>query len=228
MRVLLIEDNERLSELVGQALTVDGFAVDQAFSLAEARDFLKVVSYDLILLDLSLPDGDGFSLIRDISDKKIQTPILVVTARAGLDDRITGLNLGADDYLVKPFATEELIARCRALLRRPGAVLGTILVAGNLSFNSSSREVLVDGKKCNVSPREMALLEHLMRHIGQVVPRENLESSLYAMDKDVTPNAIEASVSRLRRVLKKEGANLILHTSHGIGYALITTKDAAA
>lgn len=226
MRILLIEDNERLSELVAQALTADGFAVDSAFSLSESRDFLKVVSYDLILLDLSLPDGDGFSLIKDISDKKIQTPILVVTARAGLDDRITGLNLGADDYLVKPFATEELVARCRALLRRPGSVLGTILFAGNLSFNSSSREVAVDGRKCNVSPREMALLEHLMRHIGQVVSREHLESSLYAMDKDVTPNAIEASVSRLRRALKKEGANLVLHTSHGIGYALIPTKDA--
>lgn len=227
MRVLLIEDNERLSELVGQALTVDGFAVDSAFSLSEARDFIKVVLYDLILLDLSLPDGDGFSLIRDMADKKIQTPILVVTARAGLDDRITGLNLGADDYLVKPFATEELIARCRALLRRPGSVLGTILVAGNLSFHSSGREVAIDGRKCNVSPREMALLEHLMRHIGQVVSREQLESSLYAMDKDVTPNAIEASVSRLRRFLKKEGANLVLHTSHGIGYALIPTKGAA-
>ena len=227
MRVLLIEDNERLSELVGQALTVDGFVVDAAFSLSEAQDFLKVVSYDLILLDLSLPDGDGFSFIKDISDRKIQTPILVVTARAGLDDRITGLNLGADDYLVKPFATEELIARCRALLRRPGSVLGTILVAGNLSFNSNSREVAVDGKKCNVSPREIALLEHLMRHIGQVVSRENLETSLYAMDKDVTPNAIEASVSRLRRILKKEKAELTLHTSHGIGYALIQTKDNA-
>lgn len=225
MRVLLIEDNERLSELVGQALTVDGFAVDSAFSLSEARDFIKVVLYDLILLDLSLPDGDGFSLIRDIADKKIQTPILVVTARAGLDDRVTGLNLGADDYLVKPFATEELIARCRALLRRPGSVLGTVLFAANLSFNSSSREVSVEGRKCNVSPREMALLEYLMRHIGQVVSREHLESSLYAMDKDVTPNAIEASVSRLRRVLKKEGAKLTIHTSHGIGYALIPTKD---
>ncbi len=226
MRVLLIEDNERLSDLVGQALTIDGFAVDIAFSLLEARDFLKVVLYDLILLDLSLPDGDGFSLIRDISDKKIQTPILVVTARAGLDDRITGLNLGADDYLVKPFATEELIARCRALLRRPGSVLGAILIAGNLSFNSCTREVVVDGKKFNIPPREMALLEHLMRHIGQVVSRENLESSLYSMDKDVTPNAIEASVSRLRRALKNVGASLVLHTSHGIGYALIIIEDA--
>jgi DNA-binding response OmpR family regulator len=225
MRILLIEDNERLSELVSQVLTADGFAVDIAFNLSEAKELLEMITYDLILLDLSLPDGDGLELIKNRSNKKTQTPILVVTARTGLDDRINGLNLGADDYLVKPFATEELIARCRALLRRPGAVLGNVLTAGNLSFNSSNREVIVNGKTLNISPREMALLEHLMRHIGQVVTRESLEISLYSMDKEVTPNAIEASVSRLRRWLKNSAVDLNLYTSHGIGYALMTHES---
>lgn len=221
MRILLIEDNARLSELVANALTLDGFAVDVALTLREATELLELAAYDLILLDLSLPDGDGLSIIKSLSVRKSTVPILVMTARGGLDDRLTGLNLGADDYLVKPFATEELIARCRALLRRPGGALGAVLTAKNLSFNTSAREVSIDGKSIAISPREMALLEHLMRRIGQVATRQNLESSLYSMDNEVTPNALEASVSRLRRWLKSSGAEVILHTSHGVGYALM-------
>lgn len=226
MRILLIEDNERLSELVSHALTADSFAVDKALTLDEAKEFLNVAAYDLLLLDLSLPDGDGLSVVRMLKNRKDTTPILIITARGGLDDRITGLNLGADDYLVKPFATEELIARCRALLRRPGGALGTVLSAANVMFNVSLREVAVDGKPMNLSPREMALFEHLMRRVGQVVPRQSLESSLYAMEQEVTPNALEASVSRLRRRLKAANANVTLHTAHGIGYAIIPDKEA--
>lgn len=222
MRILLIEDNTRLSELVSHALTADGFAVDAALSLYDAKEFMALATYDLILLDLSLPDGDGLSMIAN----KGTTPTLVITARAGLDDRVIGLNLGADDYLVKPFATEELIARCRALLRRPGGALGNVLTAANLSFNSSAREASINGKPASLSPREMALLEHLMRRVGQVVARQTLESSLYAMEKEVTPNALEASVSRLRRWLKTHGAAVTLHTAHGVGYAII--PDGAA
>lgn len=221
MRILLTEDNPRLSELLAQALRAEDFAVDTAFSLQQTNELLKLEKYDLILLDLSLPDGDGLSIIKQLSIQRKTIPILVITARSGLDDRITGLDLGADDYLVKPFATKELISRVRALLRRPGGALSTILVANNLSLNSSLRNVSIEGNIKNIPPKEMALLEHLMRHLGQVVTRQSLESGLYEMEKDVGPNALEACVSRLRRWLKLNDVEVHLHTSHGIGYALM-------
>ena len=225
MRILLVEDNERLSELITQALSKEDFAVDAAFTLQYAREFINTFRYDLLLLDLSLPDGDGLELIKEITTRPQIPPILVITARGGLDERITGLNLGADDYLVKPFATEELIARCRALLRRPGGVLGTVLNLGDVSLNSSLREVEVRGKRVSIPPREMALLEHLMRHADQAVAREHLEASLYTAGQEVSSNALEASVSRLRRWIKDHKANLNLHTLHGIGYVLTAATD---
>lgn len=225
MRLLLIEDNTRLSELIESALVKDGFAVDAAFTSLEAREFLNNFHYDLVLLDLSLPDGDGLDLIAKISSGITPVPpILVMTARGGLNDRVKGLNHGADDYLVKPFAPEELIARCRALLRRPGSVLGHVLKLGNVSFNTSAREVDIDGRRVSLPPREMAFLEHMMRHANQVIPRTHLETSLYSADQPVSPNALEASASRLRRWIKDKKAKIELHTSHGIGYVLTTRE----
>jgi len=221
MRLLLIEDNVRLAELVNRALTAEGFAVDVASTLAAAEEFLALARYDLIVLDLGLPDGDGFTLIKKLRSEALPVPILVVTARSGLDDRVAGLDLGADDYLVKPFATEELAARCRALLRRPGGVLGSVLTAGNVSLDCNAHEVQVAGRRMDLARRELALLELLMRRVGRVVPRATLENGLYSMGQEVTPNALEASVSRLRRRLSTAGADVTLHTAHGIGYALM-------
>ncbi|OIN87737.1 MAG: DNA-binding response regulator [Alphaproteobacteria bacterium CG1_02_46_17] len=221
MKILLVEDNARLSELIKEALVHDGFVVDHAPSFANAHDMIQHFQYNLVLLDLTLPDGDGLDIIKYLTKNKSPPPILVMTARAGLDDRIKGLNLGADDYLVKPFATEELIARCRALLRRPGNVLGTILTIGNIELNSATRDVFINTKRANIPPKELALLEHLMRHAGQIVSREHLEASLYTSQKDVSPNALEATISRLRKWLKSNNCTPTLHTSHGIGYVLI-------
>lgn len=228
MRLLLVEDNIRLSELVGQALAADGFAVDSASTLEAATDFLAAAGYDLIVLDLGLPDGDGLTLIRTLRNRTVPTPILVMTARDGLDDRIAGLDLGADDYLVKPFATAELAARCRALLRRPGKVLGSVLAFADISFDVARREVLVSGKRLDLPPRELSLLEMLMRRAGQVVPRAQLENGLYSMGQEVTPNALEAAISRLRRRLAAAESAVILHTAHGIGYALMPSDKGAA
>jgi DNA-binding response OmpR family regulator len=221
MRLLLVEDNVRLSGLVSRALVAEGFAVDAAATLGAAEELLELVTYDLIIVDLGLPDGDGLTLIKAVRANSDSTPILVITARGGLDDRITGLDLGADDYLVKPFATEELAARCRALLRRPGGVLGVILTAGNLSLDCNAREARVDNMRIDLPPRELSLLELLLRRAGQVVPRTNLENGLYSMGEEVSPNALEAAVSRLRRRLAAAGSDVALHTAHGIGYALM-------
>lgn len=227
MRLLLVEDNARLSELVRRAMTTEGFAVDIAQTLTAARDFLDLVYYDLIVLDLGLPDGDGLTLIKALRGRAEAVPILVMTARSGLDDRIAGLDLGADDYLTKPFATGELAARCRALLRRPGGVLGGVLTAGNLALDCNAHGATVRGAHLDLPRRELSLLELLLRRVGQVVPRANLENGLYSMGEEVSPNALEAAVSRLRRRLSAAGADVTIHTAHGIGYALMPAQTNA-
>ncbi|WP_231565130.1 winged helix-turn-helix domain-containing protein [Sphingomonas sp. Ant H11] len=147
-------------------------------------------------------------------------PILVLTARGGLDDRVMGLDAGADDYLVKPFQIPELAARCRALLRRPGASLGTHLTVGNVILDSAERSVTVGGTPVDATPREVDLLECLLRRAGHVVAKPALEGALYSMDAEVTPNALEACVSRLRKRLTSAAADVQIRTVHGVGYAL--------
>ncbi|WP_296713180.1 response regulator transcription factor [Rhodoblastus sp.] len=225
MRILLAEDNERLAALIMEGLTAEGFTLDHFGTLADADDAARSVNYDLILLDLGMPDGDGVDFIRNLR-RRAATPVLVITARDGLGDRVTGLDSGADDYLVKPFELSELAARCRALLRRPGACLGVTLKLANLEFDSAGREVRVAGKPIRLSPRERDLLERLMRRAGHVVAKESLEEALYSLEAPVTPNALEAAVSRLRRSLSSAQADVIVHTAHGIGY-MLTGKQAA-
>nr|WP_298411772.1 response regulator transcription factor [uncultured Halomonas sp.] len=224
MRLLLIEDNARLATLIRDGLQVQGFAVDWCDNLKKVELLQQLVQYDLLLLDLGLPDGNGLSLIYAMRRRKDMTPILIITARGELDDRVAGLDAGADDYLCKPFQLPELVSRCRALLRRPGASLGTILCAGNVLFDSAERTLLVSDYPVDATPREIDLLEHLLRHVGHVVPRSMLENALYSMEDEVTPNALEASVSRLRKRLKIAAANVQIRTIHGIGYALFEPR----
>jgi DNA-binding response OmpR family regulator len=226
MRLLLIEDNATLAGLIVDGLVRDGFVVDWRETLEEGREARDLAAYDLILLDLGLPDGDGLDLVRRLRRSRDSVPILVLTARGGLGERISGLDAGADDYLVKPFDIPELSARCRALLRRPGACLSTVLQSGNVSLDTTHRSVAIGGVPVVVSPRETALLEHLLRRAGQVVAKSVLEDQLYAMDAEVTPNALEVAVSRLRKRLARAGADLVLRTAHGVGYALIPAPDA--
>jgi DNA-binding response OmpR family regulator len=225
MRVLLAEDNERLATLIAEGLTEQGFVLDRFATLGEAEEGTALANYDLLLIDLGMPDGDGVDFIRALRRKGDTTPILVITARGGLGDRVGGLDSGADDYLVKPFEMPELAARCRALLRRPGSSLGAILNVENLAFDSVEREVRISGRAVSVRPRELALLEVLMRRAGHVVSKSSLEQSLYSLASEITPNAIEAAVSRLRRRLAAEGANVVLHTAHGIGYMLMPAPE---
>ncbi len=224
MRLLLIEDSKRLASLIRDGLQDQGFAVDWCETLNEVKLLRQLVQYDLLLLDLGLPDGDGLSLVRSMRRREDTTPILIITAHGELDDRVVGLDAGADDYLCKPFQLPELVSRCRALLRRPGASLSTVLSAGNVLFDSSTRALLVSGNLVDATAREINLLEHLLRRTGQVVPRPVLENSLYSMENAVTPNALEASVSRLRKRLKMAAANVQIRTVHGVGYVLFEPK----
>lgn len=220
MRLLTIEDESELAGLIAKAFSAAGFAVDTAASLAEADETMAVMSYDAIILDLSLGDGDGLTLLRKWRAGGRSVPILILTARDGLDDRVVGLDAGADDYVLKPFHMPELISRIRALLRRPNAALGLRLELGNLVFETEHRQVTVADRVLRLSVREMALIELLLRRAGRVVTREAIESSLYSFDAELGSNAVEVLVHRLRRKLQEAEATLQIHTLRGVGYLL--------
>jgi DNA-binding response OmpR family regulator len=220
MKILLVEDNARLSNLVLGGLCGAGFQVDRVATLQDADDALAVGTFDLLMLDLGLPDGDGIVWLRKFRLRNSDLPVIVITARSGLDDRIAGLDNGADDYLVKPFAIGELLARVRAILRRPGLGLNSVLTAGNLELNTASRQLRIAGTETTLARRELALLEFLLPRIGHVVPRAALEQTLYSLDTEITPNALEVLVSRLRRRLGEAQADVSIHTVRGIGYLL--------
>jgi DNA-binding response OmpR family regulator len=221
MRILLIEDNTRLAELIGTGLRNNGFVIDSFATLADADAALGTVSYEAMILDRGLPDGEGIDFLRKIRKDGKKLPVLVLTARDGIDDRVHGLNAGADDYLLKPFAMEELTARLRALLRRPGHSLGVVLTCGDLAFDTAEREVKIQGNVVSMPKREMEVLEQLLRRPGRVVAKRNLEDSLYGFDDDVTTNSLEAVVSRLRKRLLQAEAAVTVHTLRGVGYMLI-------
>jgi len=220
MRILLIEDHSRLSDAIVKGLASLGFGVDAFQTAGDGLNALKGIGYDAIILDLGLPDRDGFDVLSDIRQHDRSVPILILTARDSIDARVTGLDAGADDYLVKPFAMKELAARLRALLRRPGQALGDVLTVGNLQLKTSSRHVTVCQKTVRFPMREIQALEILMRREGQIVAKSTLEDSLYGLAKNVTPNSIEVLISRLRRRLVSARAECSIHTLYGIGYLL--------
>jgi DNA-binding response OmpR family regulator len=227
MRLLLIEDNQRLADYLGTALENAGFAVDQVGTTADADGAIATTHYDTLLLDLGLPDMDGLIWLGHQRRRQMTRPVLVLTARDSLEDLVAGLNQGADDYLRKPFELDELIARVRALLRRPGEALGVKLAAGNVTFDTSGREVTVNGVPVEFGRREMDGLELLMRRTGRVVPKSAIEDAIYSFGEDLASNAIEVLVHRIRRRLQEAGADMYIHTLRGVGYVL-SDKAASA
>jgi DNA-binding response OmpR family regulator len=220
MRLLVIEDERELAGLVRSALERGGFAVDLAGTLDAATACLDLVSYDVAILDLALPDGDGLTLLRGIRKEGSTLPVLVLTARDAPEDRVLGLDAGADDYLIKPFHMPELTARVRALLRRPNAALGVTLTLGNLVLDTTSRQVRVGGAEVGLSVRETSMLEILMRQQGTVVARELMEQRLYSFEAQLGSNALEVLIHRLRRRLQEVGAAVVIHTVRGVGYLM--------
>jgi DNA-binding response OmpR family regulator len=220
MRVLVIEDNVRLAEHITVAVLNAGFACDAAHSLAEASDALAAGAAGLIILDLGLPDGSGLDWLKKLRTSGDTVPVLILTARDGLGDRVNGLDAGADDYLIKPFEVDELLARCRALMRRPSTSLGTVLMLGNIGMQQSDRTVVISGHTVDLGKRETGILECLMRRPGGVVTRDVLEQQAYSLGDEITPNAVEAAISRLRRKLADAGATADIQTVRGVGYII--------
>jgi two-component system response regulator TctD len=224
MRLLVIEDNEELAQLLAKGLKTSGFEADVLGTASEARVALADVRYAALILDLGLPDGDGLSVLRDIRRRQDPTPVVVLTARDGVDDRVTGLRSGADDYIVKPFAFEELVARLEAVLRRPGQMLGSSLQIANLSFDTASHQVFIDREPQVLSAREVAVLELLMRRQGNVVSKKLVEDHIFGLASDVASNAVEVYVHRLRKQLAERGAKVQIHTIRGVGYLIAEDK----
>ena len=221
MKVLLVEDHGPMRTMIADHLTERGFAVE---AVSHANDALAAIdggTYDTIILDLGLPDIDGMEFLRRLrSGSRNDTPVLIMTARDSLEDRIKGLDAGADDYVIKPFNLMEFEARLRAVLRRPGPRRGRVYTFGAMTFDTVSREAHVGDLRLDLTRRETALLEELLRLPGRVIPKDTLEDRLYALDEAGSANALEAAVSRLRKKLLIAKAGVRVETKRGIGYRL--------
>ncbi|MGE9552647.1 two-component system response regulator PmrA [Erwinia amylovora] len=216
MKLLIVEDDALLLGGLVQALTSEGYAVDSATKGAEACALLQSGQYSLIVLDLGLPDRDGGDLLRQWRKENIDLPVLILTARDALEDRVDGLDAGADDYLVKPFALIELKARVRALIRRYQGRSDNLLQHGDISLNLSSQQVYLDNQPVEITPKEFALLTRLLMRIGQTVHRETLQQDLYSWQDDTGSNTLEVHIHNLRRKLGKDR----IKTVRGVGYRL--------
>ena len=224
MRVLIVEDNRAFAELVAKRLAQSGFDSDQAINVEQAERAIKSVDYAAIVLDLGLPDQDGLVLLRNLRSRNDVTPVLITTARHALEDRVKGLREGADDYLAKPFSVDELVARLQAVLRRPGKLLGHALAAGNVSLDGENHQVNVGARVLTMRLRETLVLEILMRHMGNVVPRHYFEDQLFGLEGEQESNTVDVYVHRLRRQLEEAGATVKVHTIRGVGYMLFDDK----
>jgi len=217
MRVLIVEDDPLVGDAVRRALESHGYAVDLVASAEAAGSALQAESFDLAVVDIGLPRASGLQLVRAQRRRGAMMPLLILTARDGLDDRVTALDLGADDYLTKPFQVPELVARCRALIRRANALSSTQLAFGVLRLDLAHREVSMDRKAIDLTHREWSILECLILNAGRIVSKERLKSAVVNWSGDLTPNAIEVYVSRLRA--KLVGAANI-RAVRGMGYRI--------
>lgn len=224
MRILIVEDEHRIATSLKKGLEQEHFVVDLAFDGTTGFDMASEGSYDLFVLDLMLPGKDGLSIIRELRSKQIHTPILILTAKGQVQDKITGLDAGADDYLIKPFSFDELLARIRALSRRPQEIVSSSLNAGDLSLNNQTFEVERGGIQINLSNKEFTLLNFLMEHKGKILSKDQIISHVWDYDADILPNTVEVYIRNLRRKIDspfKDKPELI-KTIRGFGYKIET------
>lgn len=220
MRILLIEDEPEMASVLKTALERRDIVVDHVSTLADAEAMARLGSFDAVVLDRRLPDGDGLSLIPRLRALHMDAPVIALTAMSGLDDRVSGLNAGADDYMVKPFATEELVARLHALHRRQFALRAEQAVVGRLTYDFRHREALVEDQALDLPRRERLVLETLIRRPGRAIMRSALEGAVYALDDEIGSNALDAHISRLRRKLEDVAAGIEIMAIRNIGYLL--------
>jgi two-component system response regulator TctD len=221
MRVLLIEDEDAVAAALAAALTRRGLSIDRARDAGEAEAYLAAIDYAAVLLDLGLPDEDGISLLIRMRARGDTRPVLVLTARGSIDARILGLNEGADEYMVKPFDVDELLARLLAILRRRDGYVGKALRCGALEFVVDTRTAYVGSQPLMLSVRETQLLELLLRRVGKVVPKRVAEDQLFGLDGDLGSNAVEVYVHRLRKRLEDGATNVRIETVRGVGYMIV-------
>jgi DNA-binding response OmpR family regulator len=220
VRILLVEDNQRLSDSLRRNLTDDGYAVDAAYDGNEGEEMAEFTPYDLIILDVMLPRKDGLEVCRSLRNKRIRTPILMLTARDALTDRVTGLDSGADDYLIKPFEMDELRARLRALLRRDAEDKSSVLVIANLQLDPATHFVERGGQPLELTAREYSLLEYLMRNPNRLITRQMAENSLWSYDANVASNVVDVYIRRLRRKVDDPFEVKLIETVRGAGYRI--------
>jgi len=220
MKLLLVEDSERLQRSLSTGLKKHGFAVDQAFDGEEALSYIAVNQYDAIILDLMLPKIDGLTVLTKLRSEGKDCHVLILSANDQTEDRVRGLDLGADDYLVKPFAFDELVSRLRALNRRRSGVKNPVIEIDGIKVDSVARQVLFDDKQISLTPHEYQLLEFLARRRGRVFSHDQLIDQLYDAGSYVTRNAVEAHVSALRKRLNSAGAPKLVQTRRGFGYLI--------
>lgn len=220
MRVLIVEDERRLSGIIKRGLLEEGYAVDSAYDGEEGQYFAESVSYDVMILDVMLPRKDGLEVCRDLRQKKMNMPILMLTARDSVEDRVRGLDAGADDYLVKPFAFNELLARIRALLRREGSSKSARFQVGDLVMDTLTREVWRGQRSIELTSKEYAILEYFMRHPNMVISRTMIEEHAWNYEFSGMSNIIDVYVRRLRRHIDEKDQASLIQTVRGAGYRL--------
>jgi two-component system response regulator TctD len=218
MRFLLIEDNTNLAQAVVERLSLDGHVVDHAVNLSDGHAFCATTDYDMILLDIMLPDGDGRAFLKHHRASQSKTPVIAITARSEVSDRVSILDLGADDYMVKPIDFAELEARCRAVLRRNGGGAQNLIQHGNCRFDPLAGTLYIDDTSIPLRARELRLFELLINAPNQIFSKSQLVDRLFSYDADVSENAIEVYIGRLRKHL--EGAKIVIRTVRGLGYKL--------
>ena len=220
MRVLVVEDAKDMNRLIVKTLTRAGYSVDGCYNGEEALDFLAGAEYDAILLDVMMPKLDGYALLEKLRSQGMDTPVLFLTARDAISDRVKGLDLGADDYLVKPFDFEELLARIRAMTRKKSGKKSNVFTLGDLQVDAQSHTVTRGGKEINLLPKEFTILESMIRNQGTVLSREQLENQIWNYERSGSSNNIDVYISKLRKKIDGEGQSRLLHTIRGVGWVL--------